>query len=188
MPFFNNNYSFNLRKDVKDTGQTRAITELRLNAYISRYSLATAKTFINNTIYNLSKLNTVVKTKPDLAQINNIVQSTVQETVNETVSNVIDTQIQQAISVINIENQTALNEMRTRNEADINASIQIAITQLNDKNQAVLNEINLLAVSVSNQLANMNTYTQEALLLKIDFLFEMFYHADSETIMELYPL
>lgn len=183
--FFNNNFSFNLRKDVRDTTQTRIINGLILNTYISRDRLATTKSFINNTIYNLFNLNTVVKTKPDIEQINNIVQSTVQETVDETVqstvSNVIDTQIQKAISVINFEKQNAINEIQSYNGEGLNASIQSAITQLNDKTQAV-------AVSVSNQISNMPTYTKEDLLQKIDFLFEMFYHANSDTIMELYPL
>ena len=250
--FFNSNYSFNLRKDVKDTSQARLINILLLNAYMSRGSLATAKAFINTTISNLSNLNTVVDTKPGVAQINNIVQSTVQEavrstvqetvqeavrstvqstvqeavrstvqeavqeavrstvqeavqstvqeavqstvqeavqsTVQEAVSNVMDAQIQQAISAINIEKQNAINVIHSYNGAGINESIQSAITQLNDKTQVVLNDINSLAESVSYQISNMNAYTKEELLQKIDFLFEMFYHADSATIIELYPL
>lgn len=214
--FLNNIYSFNLRKDVKDTSQARLINILLLNAYMSRGSLATAKAFINTTISNLSNLNTVVETKPDVAQINNIVQSTVQSTVQatvqatvretvqetvqatvretvqstvqEAVSNVMDAQIQQAISAINIEKQNAINVIHSYNGAGINESIQSAITQLNDKTQVVLNDINSLAESVSYQISNMNAYTKEELLQKIDFLFEMFYHADSEIIMELYPL
>ena len=214
--FLNNIYSFNLRKDVKDTSQARLINILLLNAYMSRGSLATAKAFINTTISNLSNLNTVVETKPDVAQINNIVQSTVQSTVQatvqatvretvqetvqatvretvqstvqEAVSNVMDAQIQQAISAINIEKQNAINAIHSYNGAGINESIQSAITQLNDKTQVVLNDINSLAEIVSYQISNMNAYTKEELLQKIDFLFEMFYHADSEIIMELYPL
>ena len=214
--FLNNIYSFNLRKDVKDTSQARLINILLLNAYMSRGSLATAKAFINTTISNLSNLNTVVETKPDVAQINNIVQSTVQSTVlatvqatvretvqetvqatvretvqstvQEAVSNVMDAQIQQAISAINIEKQNAINVIHSYNGAGINESIQSAITQLNDKTQVVLNDINSLAEIVSYQISNMNAYTKEELLQKIDFLFEMFYHADSEIIMELYPL
>ena len=186
--FFNSNYFFNLRKDVKDTSQASLINVLLLNAYMSRNSLATAKAFINTTISNLSNLNKVVETKPDVAQINSIVQTTVQATVQEAVSNVMDAQIQQAISAINIEKQNAINAIHSYNGAGINESIQSAITQLNDKTQVVLNDINSLAESVSYQISNMNAYTKEELLQKIDFLFEMFYHADSETIMELYPL
>ena len=206
--FFNSNYSFNLRKDVKDTSQARLINILLLNAYMSRGSLATAKAFINTTISNLSNLNqeavrstvqeavqeAVRSTVQEAVQstVQEAVQSTVQEavqsTVQEAVSNVMDAQIQQAISAINIEKQNAINVIHSYNGAGINESIQSAITQLNDKTQVVLNDINSLAESVSYQISNMNAYTKEELLQKIDFLFEMFYHADSATIIELYPL
>ena len=56
---FFNNYFFNLRRDIRDTAQVNLINALLLNAHISRNSLDTAKTFINNTINSLSNLNTV---------------------------------------------------------------------------------------------------------------------------------
>jgi hypothetical protein len=202
-------FSFSLRKDIRDNAQASLMNTLILNAYISKQHLETAKTFINSSIGNLSNLSAVVETKPDITHINNIVQAkvqetvqstvqaTVQETVQATISTVIDTriqvsldsQIQQAISIITIEKQNALNEIKSHNGAGLtDSAIQLAITQLNDKNQEVLNEINLLAVSVSIQIAKMNANTRDELLQKIDFLFEMFYHGNSETIMELYPL
>jgi hypothetical protein len=49
-------------------------------------------------------------------------------------------------------------------------------------------EINSLSQNVANQINGLNNSVKQELLKKIDYLFEMFYHSNSEIIMEIYPL
>jgi hypothetical protein len=81
---------------------------------------------------------------------------------------------------INNKKQSALEE--------INNKKTISLEEINNEKNIALFEINSLSQNVANQINGLNNSVKQELLKKIDYLFEMFYHSNSEIIMEIYPL
>jgi hypothetical protein len=64
----------------------------------------------------------------------------------------------------------------------------MSLEEINYEKNMALFEITTLSENVANQINALNNSVKQELLKKIDYLFEMFYHSNSEIIMEIYPL
>ena len=76
----------------------------------------------------------------------------------------------------------------------INNALQDALTTINTEKQQALTQINISAYNAISNITNMvddDSFVYEIkneLLQKIDYIFEMFFHANSKIIMENYPI
>ena len=165
---------------------------------------------MNNTIQNInSSVNSTLQNA--LSAIN-----TNTNTLNNTINNInvtLNNSLQQATSILNenntnisnslqvaliaIENKTSesLNDISSSvNTSVINNALQEALTTMNTEKQEALTQINISAYNAISNITNLvddNSSVNEIkseLLQKIDYIFEMFFHANSNIIMENYPL
>jgi len=162
------NYIFILRKDNVIRNQLRNIQSLNTNLLITNNNSAIQSRQINDTI---SKVNTID------TELNNKVN------IEDLPTSIIKT----------IENDTFI-------ETKINDNLELVINSINAEKQKVLNEINIHQYNainnINNGIGNSNIYARkneldiinDNLVKKIDYLFKMFYHADSNTIINNFPL
>ena len=77
---------------------------------------------------------------------------------------------------------------------DINNALQEALTTINTEKQEALTQINISANNAISNITNLvddDSFVYEIkheLLQKIDYIFEMFFHANSNIIMNNYPI
>jgi uncharacterized protein YdbL (DUF1318 family) len=96
------------------------------------------------------------------------------------ISNTINTTMNSALLQINNKKQNALEEITNKKA--------VSLEEINYEKNMALFQINSLSQNVANQINGLNNSVKQELLKKIDYLFEMFYHSNSEIIMEIYPL
>jgi hypothetical protein len=98
--------------------------------------------------------------------------------------------INDSLKITLSENMSAINDSLkitlSENMSSINASVQEALDIINYEKQLVLeqiykiNQITLSSITCSQ--------IKEELLAKIDYIFEIFFHANSQIIMTNYPI
>jgi uncharacterized protein YdbL (DUF1318 family) len=157
-------------------------------------------TFVNNTVSNITTIpsnisatinsyveqaiNTInIEKENAIAQIN--IYSYQGATGNTypssyLISNTINTTMNSALLQINNKKQNALEEITNKKA--------VSLEEINYEKNMALFQINSLSQNVANQINGLNNSVKQELLKKIDYLFEMFYHSNSEIIMEIYPL
>ena len=207
-------FFLNLRKDLSIANNNRLINNLRIASFNDQLSLMTARNYVNSLLTVDKSIINTVSEKADVTYVNNTVSNVA---VNPSaISSTINTYLQQAINTINIEKENAIAQINiysyqgaTGNTPSpqssylisntINTTMNSALLQINNKKQSALEEItnkknmalfeiNSLSQNVANQINGLNNSVKQELLKKIDYLFEMFYHSNSEIIMEIYPL
>jgi len=162
---------------------------------------------------NMTDVSQAITTSVDQAittSVGDIVTNYIDTAVNNNnISQKITAQVEQALSAINIEKQRVLDEMNTYsyhgatgnpsggsniyiNAAaimeNISSSLQLALAEISSEKNSAISEITALSQNVANQVGGLNNAVRDDLIKRIDYLFEMFYHSNSELIMELYPL
>jgi DNA anti-recombination protein RmuC len=152
-------------------------------------SLQTALVSINA---NTNSLNNTI------SNINTNLNSSLQQavTIFNTVNTSLNTKVEQALSSIDNKTEQALNEINSAvaNSSIINNAIEEAITTINTEKQQALAQINISAYNAISNISNLvddDSFVYEIkneLLQKIDYIFEMFFHANSNIIMTNYPL
>jgi hypothetical protein len=114
----------------------------------------------------------------------------------------ININLQQAIASINNAEQVAVNSVNNANQAAVNSvnnASQDAVNSVNNASQSVIGSVNNIKQAAADEIAGYaynavaaitasNIAISDDLLEKIDYIFEMFYHSDSKTIMDNYPL
>jgi len=202
-------YFFKLRKDLTNINNQQEIYKLQIAAYIEQINTLKARNYVNYLLDVDKTLTTTITEKADVSYVNNTVAS--MAIIPSNISETINSYVEQAINIINTEKQNAINEINEINIYSyqgasgnnslplINNSLDSAILQLNnhrinaleeinyEKNKALF-EINVLSDNVANQINGLNNSVKQDLLKRIDYLFEMFYHANSEIIIQLYPI
>jgi hypothetical protein len=140
----------------------------------------------------ISGSTTTTTTTPE--QNNNIDMNYLTQLVTSMVDNYMGQYLQNANNQINTSLLEALNILNSKQQLaldNINAQQQAAMISVNSQIQLVLDEINLASY---NAIASINlnsseiTSIKQELLVKIDYIFEMFFRADSKTIIDHYPL
>jgi hypothetical protein len=160
----------NINNSVNNTLQTALVT------------INTNTTSLNNTISNIN-LN-----------LNSSLQQAV--TIFNTANSSLNTKLDEALSSIDNKTEQALNEISSAaaNSSIINNAIEEAIVTINTEKQQALAQINISAYNAISNISNLvddDSFVYEIkneLLQKIDYIFEMFFHANSNIIMENYPL
>ena len=205
-------FFLNLRKDLSIANNNRLINNLRIASFNDQLSLMTARNYVNSLLTVDKSIINTVSEKADVTYVNNTVSNVA---INPSViSSTINSYVEQAINTINIEKENAIAQINiysyqgaTGNtypssyliSNTINTTMNSALLQINNKKQSALEEItnkknmalfeiNSLSQNVANQINGLNNSVKQELLKKIDYLFEMFYHSNSEIIMEIYPL
>jgi hypothetical protein len=154
--------------------------------------------YVNNTVSNVAinpsvisstinsyveqAINTINAEKENaIAQINIYsYQGATGNTYPSLISNTINTTLNSALLQINNKKQSALEEITNKKA--------VSLEEINYEKNMALFEIKSLSQNVANQINGLNNSVKQELLKKIDYLFEMFYHSNSEIIMEIYPL
>lgn len=151
-------------------------------------TLQTALASINT---NTNSLNTTITNIN--SNLNNSLQQAV--TIFNTTNTSLNTRLDQALVTIDNKTQQMLDEITSAsNTSTINNAIQEAITTINSEKQQALAQINISAYNAISNISNLvddDSFVYEIkneLLQKIDYIFEMFFHANSNIIMENYPL
>jgi len=187
---------FNLRKDLTNINYNKIINNLQVALYKEQVNMGIARNYINTLIDSDIAINNNINKKADISYVDNGIDE-----INNNINQKADiSYVDNAIDEINIYpcdsyggaiGNTSLSSL---NNALNSAILQINNIKLNvieeityEKNNA-LAEIHMLSENVSNQINGLNDSIKEDLLRRIDYLFEMFYHANSDTIIELYPL
>jgi hypothetical protein len=154
--------------------------------------------YVNNTVSNVAinpsvisstinsyveqAINTInIEKENAIAQINIYsYQGATGNTYPSLISNTINTTLNSALLQINNKKQSALEEITNKKA--------VSLEEINYEKNMALFEIKSLSQNVANQINGLNNSVKQELLKKIDYLFEMFYHSNSEIIMEIYPL
>jgi hypothetical protein len=200
-------FFINLRKDLSIASNDRLINNLRIASFNSQIDLMRSRNYVNSLLtVNESIINTVSQ-KADVAYVNNTMSNVV---INPSaISSTINSYVEQAINTIKSEKENAIAEISvySYNEdtpspfasSRMNTTLNSALLEITNKKDSALEEINYeknialfeinsLSQNVANQINGLNNSVKQELLKKIDYLFEMFYHSNSEIIMEIYPL
>ena len=180
-------FSFNLRKDIGQKVQASNLQSLgnsikltNTNTQIQANNMFKARQYVNTLInvdtktnMNINSINETLTEKIDIEDLHtNVIETIVNnDTILETK---LHTTMENALNSINTHKEKAIE--------DINIHYYNAITNGNgpsngngSSNGNYVSKTEFLNIS-------------DKLLKKIDYLFEMFYHADSDIIMENYPL
>jgi hypothetical protein len=174
-------FLFNLRKDIINRNTVRLVENLRVASYIEQQQTLIARNFINRLVDTDIKTTEVISTKADVTYVATAIENQDPVVVTETlIRNTLDTYLEEALNSINSKKETSISE--------IDNMKTVYLEEITDKATSALSEINILAENVANQLSGLNNVTNQALLDKINYLFHMFYHSDSEEIMDLYPM
>jgi len=152
-------------------------------------TLQTALVTINT---NTNSLNTTI------SNINLNLNTSLQQavTIFNTANSSLNTKLDQSLSTIDNKTQQALDEINSAaaNSSTINNALQEALTTINTEKQQALVQINISAYNAISNITNLvddDSFVYEIkneLLQKIDYIFEMFFHANSNIIMNNYPL
>jgi DNA anti-recombination protein RmuC len=145
-------------------------------------SINTNTNSLNNTISNIN------------VNLNNSLQQAV--TIFNTNNSSLNTKLDEALASIDNKTQQALDEIIAsgNSSSTINNALQEALTTINTGKQQALTQINISAYNAISNISNMvddDSFVYEIkneLLQKIDYIFEMFFHANSNIIMNNYPL
>jgi DNA anti-recombination protein RmuC len=165
-----NNTIQNINNSVNGTLQTALL------------SLNTNTNSLNNTISNIN------------VNLNNSLQQAV--TIFNTNNSSLNAKLDQALASIDNKTQQALDEIIAsgNSSSTINNALQEALTTISTEKQQALAQINISAYNAISNITNLvddDSFVYEIkneLLQKIDYIFEMFFHANSNIIMENYPL
>jgi DNA anti-recombination protein RmuC len=165
-----NNTIQNINNSVNNTLQT-ALSSINTNT-----------NSLNNTISNIN------------VNLNNSLQQAV--TIFNTNNSSLNTKLDEALASIDNKTQQALDEIIAsgNSSSTINNALQEALTTINTGKQQALTQINISAYNAISNISNMvddDSFVYEIkneLLQKIDYIFEMFFHANSNIIMNNYPL
>ena len=172
---------FNLRKDLNNRNNLRLVENLRQATYVHQQQSLIARNFINRLVDTDIKTTEIISTKADVKYVDTAIVNQNPLVVGETlIRNTLDSYLQEAINSINSKKEASISE--------INNMKTMYLEEISDKSASALSEINTLAEHVVNKMSGLNNLNSQALLDKIDYLFHMFYHSDSEEIMGLYPI
>jgi hypothetical protein len=98
--------------------------------------------------------------------------------------------INDSLKITLSENMSAINDSLkitlSENMSAINDSVQEALDIINYEKQLVLEQINQINQITLSSITCTNI--KEELLAKIDYIFEIFFHANSQIIMTNYPI
>ena len=149
-------------------------------------SINTSTNSLNNSLNNtISGINT---------NLTNSLQQAV--TIFNTTNSSLNTKLDEALASIDNKTQQALDEIISsgNSSSTINNALQEALTTINTGKQQALAQINISAYNAISNISNLvddDSFVYEIkneLLQKIDYIFEMFFHANSNIIMNNYPL
>lgn len=172
---------FNLRKDLNNRNNLRLVVNLRQASFVQQQQSLIARNFINRLVDTDIKTTEIISTKADVTYVDTAIVNQDPVVVSETlIRNTLDSYLEEAINSINSKKEASIRE--------INNMKTIYLEEISDKSASALSEINTLAEHVVNKMSGLNNLNSQALLDKIDYLFHMFYHSDSEEIMGLYPI
>lgn len=172
---------FNLRKDLNNRNNLRFVENLRQASFVQQQQSLIARNFINRLVDTDIKTTEIISTKADVTYVDTAIVNQDPVVVSETlIRNTLDSYLEEAINSINSKKEASISE--------INNMKTIYLEEISDKSASALSEINTLAEHVVNKMSGLNNLNSQALLDKIDYLFHMFYHSDSEEIMGLYPI
>jgi hypothetical protein len=174
-------------------------------------SLIKADKLIINTVSEKADVAYVNNTVSNVAINPSVISSTINSYLEEAI-NTIKSEKENAIAEISVYSYQGAtgNTPSPLTSSRINTTLNSALLQINNTKQRVLDEIGnkkamsleeinyeknmalfeitTLSENVANQINALNNSVKQELLKKIDYLFEMFYHSNSEIIMEIYPL
>jgi hypothetical protein len=154
---------------------------------------------VNSTLQNaLQSINSNTNLLNNtINDINTTLHNSLQEAVeilNENNTN-ISTSLQSALVSIENKTQQSLHELSLSvNTNEIKNVVEEAISTINIEKQQALVEINTTADNAISNITNLvddDSFIYEIkneLLQKIDYIFEMFFHANSNIIMDNYPI
>jgi hypothetical protein len=173
--------NFNLRKDLSSRNNLRLVDNLMRATYIQQQQTLIARNFINRLVDTDIKTTEIISTKADVTYVDTAIVNKDPVVVSETlIRNKLDSYLEEAINSINSKKEASISE--------IDNMKKMYLEEIADKSASALSEINTLAEHVVNKMSGLNNLNSQALLEKIDYLFHMFYHSDSEEIMGLYPI
>jgi len=182
---------------------------MRSRNYVN--SLLTVDQSIINTVSEKADIAYVNNTVSNVAINPSVISSTINSYVEQAI-NTINAEKENAIAEISIYSYQGAtgNTPSPLTSSRINTTLNSALLQITNKKDSALEEITnkktlsleeinyeknmalfeikSLSQNVANQINGLNNSVKQELLKKIDYLFEMFYHSNSEIIMELYPL
>jgi hypothetical protein len=197
-----NNIIQNINNSVNSTLQT-ALNSINANTNSLNNTISNINLNLTNslqqavTIFNTNNTNFNTLLDQALSSIDNKTQQALNEIASAGGnSSSINNALQDALTTINTEKQQALDEIASAggNSSSINNALQDALTTINTEKQQALDQINISAYNAISNITNFvddNSFVYEIkneLLQKIDYIFEMFFHANSNIIMENYPL
>lgn len=198
-------YFINLRKDLYIKQQYKQIQlaqqidiKQEVNFRQSSDIFASYTQALNNKIDRVELTNTVN------AIIQDNIQANVIASVEPFISNLIQPTLNTAISELNNIKQDIINSVNTsayNASLTINTNMNKIYTDINllkndvynmtnslDRNSLEMNKLKLDLIEVRSLLRNEMIELNDELLEKINYLFEFFYHNDSKTIMDNYPM
>ena len=196
-----NNTIQNINNSVNDTLQT-ALLSINTNTNSLNNTISNINVNLNNslqqavTIFNTNNSSLNTKLDQALASIDNKTQQALNEIIaSGNSSSTINNALQDALLTIDSKREQSLNEINSAaNSSTINNALQDALTTINTGKQQALAQINISAYNAISNISNLvddDSFVYEIkneLLQKIDYIFEMFFHADSNIIMNNYPL
>lgn len=184
------------------------LSDINIHSYQAMTSInnTTSNTlqYINNSV-NTSVQSALLAINSNTANLNNTINtinatlaSSLQQaiTIIDNNNTTMNASLQQALTTIDNQKQQAILDIASASSTAYNNSLQNALTTINNQTQQSIAEIN---ISSYNAITDIKTFVgidddslvlniKSELLQKIDYIFQMFFHADSNIIMENYPM
>jgi len=194
--------------DALNAQKQQLLSDINVHSYQAMSSINTTTSntlqYINSSV-NTSVQSALLAINTNTSNLNNTIN-----TINASLANslqqaitIIDinnaslnASLQQALTTIDSQKQQAILDIAEASSTAYNNSLQDALVTIDNQKQQALAEINVSsynAIAEIKTLASMDDDTlvlsiRGELLQKIDYIFQMFYHANSKIIMENYPI